>query len=123
MYRVLLFLCACLLLAGFAWRAVRRHHDTLEWNLLPQAHGELNLPVSVLVPAFNEMAGIVASVRSLLLLEYPRYEILVINDGSTDGTLPALIAHYPDIPVIGVVEPGALAACRASASSFSRLRT
>lgn len=91
---VMALLLTNLALAAFAWRAIRRHRDTLQWNFLPQAHGELNLPVSLLVPAFNEVAGIVASVRSLLLLEYPRYEILVINDGSTDGTLPALIEHF-----------------------------
>ena len=95
---VMALLLANLALAAFAWRAVRRHRDTLEWNLLPQAYGEFNLPVSLLVPAFNEAAGIVASVRSLLLQEYPRYEILVINDGSTDGTLHQLIEHFALAP-------------------------
>jgi cellulose synthase/poly-beta-1,6-N-acetylglucosamine synthase-like glycosyltransferase len=51
-------------------------------------------PVSVLVPAFNEEATIVASVLSFLSLEYPRHEVLVVNDGSTDGTMQALIAAY-----------------------------
>ena len=41
--------------------------------------------VSVLVPAFNEEAGIVESVRSLLSLRYPRHEVVVVNDGSSDG--------------------------------------
>ncbi len=43
-------------------------------------------PVSILVPAFNEGPGIEASIRSLLELDYPGYEILVIDDGSTDDT-------------------------------------
>jgi poly-beta-1,6 N-acetyl-D-glucosamine synthase len=42
--------------------------------------------VSILVPAFNEAAVIQASIRSLLKLDYPRFEILVIDDGSTDDT-------------------------------------
>ena len=43
-------------------------------------------PVTILVPAFNEGPVIEASVRSLLRLDYPAYEILVVDDGSTDDT-------------------------------------
>ena len=43
-------------------------------------------PVSVLVPAYNEAVGIERSVRSLAASDYPDLEILVIDDGSTDGT-------------------------------------
>jgi poly-beta-1,6 N-acetyl-D-glucosamine synthase len=42
--------------------------------------------VSILVPAYNEGAVIQASIRSLLKLDYPRFEIIVIDDGSTDDT-------------------------------------
>jgi len=51
-------------------------------------------PVSVLVPAFNETATIVQSVRALLMLSYPQFEVIVINDGSTDGTLALLIEEF-----------------------------
>ena len=43
-------------------------------------------PVTVIVPAFNEGPVIQSAIRSLLDLEYPAYEILVIDDGSTDDT-------------------------------------
>lgn len=42
--------------------------------------------VSVLVPAWNEEVGILATVRSLLDSSYPRVQVVVVNDGSTDGT-------------------------------------
>jgi len=48
-------------------------------------------PVSVLMPAFNEEATIRTSVRSMLQLQYPEFEIVVINDGSKDRTLAVLI--------------------------------
>jgi cellulose synthase/poly-beta-1,6-N-acetylglucosamine synthase-like glycosyltransferase len=52
--------------------------------------GDLAPPVSVLVPAYNEELTIVDSVRSLMQLQYPSFEIIVVNDGSTDGTLERL---------------------------------
>ena len=46
--------------------------------------------VSVLVPAHNESAVIERSVRAMLGMDYPAFEVIVIDDGSTDGTLAAL---------------------------------
>ncbi len=43
-------------------------------------------PVTVIVPAFNEGPVIQSAIRSLLDLDYPAYEILIIDDGSTDDT-------------------------------------
>ncbi|MGH7554079.1 MAG: glycosyltransferase family 2 protein, partial [Longimicrobiales bacterium] len=51
-------------------------------------------PISLLVPAHNEEKSIVASVDSLLALDYPDFEVIVANDGSSDGTLAALKARY-----------------------------
>jgi len=44
------------------------------------------LPVSVLVPAYNEQENIVKNIHWLLDMDYPEYEIILINDGSTDST-------------------------------------
>ena len=43
-------------------------------------------PVTIIVPAFNEGLVIQSAIRSLLDMDYPAYEILVIDDGSTDDT-------------------------------------
>ncbi|MFZ7946433.1 MULTISPECIES: glycosyltransferase family 2 protein [Bacillaceae] len=51
-------------------------------------------PVSIIVPAFNEEAGIIHSVRSLLSVNYPVFEVIVVNDGSTDQTFNKMIDHY-----------------------------
>ena len=57
---------------------------------LPPVYSGFEPPVSLLVPAYNEEATIASSVRSLLQLDYPEFEIVVVNDGSKDGTLAAL---------------------------------
>ncbi|MGX7926724.1 glycosyltransferase family 2 protein [Tsuneonella sp. HG094] len=51
-------------------------------------------PISVLAPAFNEELTVVESVRSLLALQYPDFEVLLINDGSKDGTLKRVIQEF-----------------------------
>lgn len=50
--------------------------------------------ISVLAPAYNEGLTIIQNVRSLLTLNYPDFEIIIINDGSTDSTLEQLVAEF-----------------------------
>jgi len=52
------------------------------------------IPVSLIVPAYNEEATVTETVKNLLKLNYPEYEIIVVNDGSKDGTLPLLIERF-----------------------------
>jgi peptidoglycan-N-acetylglucosamine deacetylase len=50
--------------------------------------------ISILAPAFNEARTIIQNVNSLLNLKYPEYELIVVNDGSTDRTLQILIEEF-----------------------------
>lgn len=50
--------------------------------------------ISILVPAYNESGNIIESIESLLKLEYPEYEIIIINDGSSDDTIERLITYF-----------------------------
>ena len=72
---------------GLLWFSYLNHleRDDRESYLLP--------PVTILVPAYNEGAVIQGSIRSLLDLDYPRYEILVIDDGSKDDTYLKAMAY------------------------------
>jgi glycosyltransferase involved in cell wall biosynthesis len=72
---------------------------------------EVNAPVTVLVPAYNEEAGIETTVRSLLASTHPYLEVIVIDDGSTDQT--ADLATWIDDPRVQVIRqpnPGKAAA-------------
>ncbi|MEG2783187.1 MAG: glycosyltransferase family 2 protein [Lachnospiraceae bacterium] len=57
-------------------------------------HHELYIPISIIVPAHNEETTIVDTVCTLMEQEYKLYEIVVIDDGSTDQTTEAMIKHF-----------------------------
>ncbi len=50
--------------------------------------------LTVLVPCYNEEGIVVDNVHSLLTSKYPRIEVVVINDGSSDGTLEKLVGEF-----------------------------
>lgn len=50
--------------------------------------------ISIIAPAFNEEKTIIESTNSLLNLKYPDYNLIIVNDGSKDGTLNTLIKNY-----------------------------
>jgi biofilm PGA synthesis N-glycosyltransferase PgaC len=69
---------------------------TSEMALLA-ADGKHERPfVSLLVPAHNEEAVIAGSVQAMLAIDYPHFEVIVIDDGSHDGTLAALTPLLAD---------------------------
>ncbi len=82
-----------------AWRALRRRRAARTPLSAWWRFSEQTVPISLLAPAYNEEATIVDSVRSMLALNYPFFEVVVINDGSRDGTLAALIEGFGLAPV------------------------
>ncbi|MDH6531976.1 cellulose synthase/poly-beta-1,6-N-acetylglucosamine synthase-like glycosyltransferase [Aurantimicrobium minutum] len=80
------------LLAGIKFvKHLRRASFSLDRTV---AASPLTPSVSVIMSAFNEEAVIVSSVRSVLDLRHPHHELIVVNDGSTDATLQALIDGF-----------------------------
>lgn len=91
------FLLNGLLLIFSFWYCRRYSHNTLthpiDFEAL-DALKDLIPPVTLVVPAYNEERVIAHSIRSLLALRYSRLEVVVVNDGSKDGTLEEMIRSF-----------------------------
>ncbi len=59
----------------------------------------LTIPVSIIAPVYNEAPVVAASTRSFLEIDYPEYEVIVVNDGSTDDTLAVLLSEFDLEPI------------------------
>ncbi len=88
------------ILAILSLTSIRRYmkkNASVDYNIIiesPLAPG-----ISVIAPAFNEGITIISNVRSLLTFNYPKYEVILINDGSTDDTLEKLIDEFELVQV------------------------
>lgn len=72
----------------------RNHHLGRYARISEMLSSRTTPPLSIVVPAYNEEAGIVDAVRSMSIVRYPRFEIVIANDGSTDETLKKLIEAF-----------------------------
>jgi biofilm PGA synthesis N-glycosyltransferase PgaC len=67
----------------------------IRYNRVNQLSASAHLPpVSILVPAYNEELTIIENVKSLLSLNYPEYEVIVVNDGSKDNTFQVMVEEF-----------------------------
>lgn len=88
-----------LLLAILSYKSIRtflkKETYTNYENLLTS---KLAPGISVLAPAYNEGLSIIMNVQSLLTLNYPLFEIILINDGSTDNSIEQLVREFDLVP-------------------------
>lgn len=80
----------------------------------PIIQSSLSIPVSIVAPALNEERVVVAAVQSLLDQNYPEFEVILVDDGSADGTIEALDAAFAltpsDIRTRPMIEAGEVTA-------------
>ena len=87
-----LTLFGLLILSFFDMRRRLAQNFYADYEAVAKSH--FTFPISVLMPAHNEAAGVVDAVRSVLSLDYPQHEVIVLNDGSTDDTLARLKQEF-----------------------------
>lgn len=84
-----------ILLAVFSFFAITKYkgyNSEFDDNTLMTS--PLTPGISVVAPAYNEEKTIIVNVRSLLTLNYPLFEVIIVNDGSKDKTLDLLIEEF-----------------------------
>lgn len=84
---------------GLAAAALVERPPTSQAGVMWRRLSESAPPIALLAPAYNESLTISQSVRSLLSLHYPNFEVVVINDGSSDDTLAVLIEAFDLKPI------------------------
>jgi len=84
-----------LVLLLFSRINVSQREKLWSYKSTPMLFKKRMLPgVSIIAPAYNEEPVIIESANSLLNLKYPDYELIIVNDGSKDNTLNALISYF-----------------------------
>ncbi len=85
-----------LTLALLGFIAIKRKtlNYTFKEQLLLTDSPEAVPGISIVAPAFNEEVIIIDNVNSLLSLDYPKFEVVIVNDGSKDRTLELLIERF-----------------------------
>ena len=79
-------------IGGF--ESIVRRHESWSADYETLGTSRFTIPVSIMVPAYNEERVIASTTRSMLGLDYPEHEVIVVNDGSSDGTLAALVEAF-----------------------------
>ena len=82
---VALVLFLCILLFRYLSMMNMSYMNTNKYTVAEQESG-FHPPVSIIVPAYNEGKLLKSTVSSLMEMDYPLYEIVIVDDGSTDDT-------------------------------------
>ncbi|NDW09992.1 glycosyltransferase [Dysgonomonas sp. 520] len=84
---IILTVMACINIKNYKWKFTKKEDKLLKDS--PFIPG-----ISVIAPAYNEETTIITNVNSMLTLDYPLFEVVIVNDGSKDKTLELLIEEF-----------------------------
>ncbi|MFV0365978.1 MAG: glycosyltransferase [Mangrovibacterium sp.] len=94
LYSILAFISAIVLTRHSKEAKVTNYNEVLSSPYAPM--------VSILAPAYNEELNIYENVKALLSLYYANYEVVVINDGSSDATIDVVINEF-DMELVDIL--------------------
>ena len=79
--------------------------------------------VTIAIPAFNEELVIAAGIAAALASDYPDLRVIVIDDGSTDGTAAAVERAFGDDPRVRLIRQGNGGKCSALNAAYAEIET
>ena len=78
-----------------SFKVIRRYLQGLRFRNVTSIGSMPNaLPISIVMPAYNEELTISEAAQSMLRLQYPQFEVILVNDGSKDRTLDLLVEVF-----------------------------
>jgi cellulose synthase/poly-beta-1,6-N-acetylglucosamine synthase-like glycosyltransferase len=89
-YLLAVYAAIALMLVVSAAEGMRLARQSRHEDFETLVDSRFTIPVSVIAPLYNEEAVAVAAVRAMLAQQYPEFEVVVVNDGSSDATLDRL---------------------------------
>lgn len=96
----LLLIVSYVMLLVFAYKYSFRYRQWSNKYICNMVQSSPFVPgISVVAPAYNEEKTIVDNVRSLLKMDYPNFDVCIVNDGSKDRTLELLIETFEMVEV------------------------
>lgn len=94
---ILSYILMCIM-AYFEHRKHDTYHDD-SYTIQELKQSPYTPGVSIVAPAYNEEKTVITNVKSLLSLDYPDFEVVIVNDGSKDKTLQLLIEEFDLVKV------------------------
>jgi cellulose synthase/poly-beta-1,6-N-acetylglucosamine synthase-like glycosyltransferase len=84
-----------LIFLAMSFKVIHRYLQGLRFRNVTSIGSMPNaLPISIVMPAYNEELTIAEAAQSMLRLQYPQFEVVLVNDGSKDRTLDLLIENF-----------------------------
>lgn len=90
-----MFLYTTFLFLAVLVGAVRLQEKDQKIKMKNEIKHDYYMPISIIIPAYNEEIVIIDSIKALLKVDYKLFEIIIIDDGSTDETLERLLQNFP----------------------------
>ena len=93
-YFSILWIGYIIFLSGTFFGVLRKYKESEYNNIIATMNQNSLVPMTVVIPAYNEEERIINAIQSILLSDYKNVHLIVVNDGSIDNTLQILIDTY-----------------------------
>lgn len=90
LFQVLIYTIQIFIATYSLWKHPKGNYNII----LDKFSSNIAPPISIIIAAYNEEMNITESIHSMLRINYPKFDIIIVNDGSTDNTLKIIMQHF-----------------------------